>query len=164
MIARMPLAPKPPSASLVEMTELVMPTDGNSLGTAFGGRIVQWTDLAGGVCAMRHAGVPVVTVSIDQLTFLAPIRIGHVALLEARVNAVFRSSMEVGVEVTAENPLTGERQKCCDAYLSFVALGPDKRPTEVPPLRVETDEEKRRERDAHTRRAARLALREALCR
>src|SRR5574341_1071389 len=156
----MALAPKPPSSSLVEMTELVMPTDGNALGTAFGGRIVQWTDLAAGVCAMRHAGVPCVTVSIDQLTFLAPIRPGHVALLEARANAVFRSSREVGVVVIAENPLTGERHKCCDAYLSFVALGADKRPTEVPPLLVASEDEKRRERDAHTRRAARLALRE----
>src|SRR5512145_222472 len=160
----MPPAPKPPSASLVEMTQLVMPPDGNALGSAFGGRIVQWTDLAAGVCAMRHAGVPCVTVSIDQLTFLAPIRIGHVALLEARVNAVFRSSMEVGVEVVAENPLTGERHKCCDAYLTFVALGADKRPTEVPPLLTETADEKRRERDARTRRETRLALREALCR
>jgi acyl-CoA hydrolase len=146
------------------MTELVMPPDGNTLGTAFGGRIVQWSDLAGGVCAMRHAGMSVVTVSIDQLTFLAPIRVGHVALLEARVNAVFRTSMEVGVQVVAENPFTGERHKCCDAFFTFVALGPDKRPTELPPLRVETDEERRRERDAHVRRRARLALREALCR
>jgi acyl-CoA hydrolase len=160
----MPLAPKPPSASLVEMTELVMPPDANAFGTAFGGRIVQWTDLAGGVCAMRHAGLAVVTVSIDQLTFLAPIRVGHVALLTARVNAVFRTSMEVGVEVVAENPLTGERHKCCDAYLSFVALGPDKKPTGIPPLQPVTDEERRRERDAHVRRAHRLALREALCR
>ena len=159
----MPLAPKPPSASQVQMTELVMPTDGNALGTAFGGRIVQWTDLAAGVCAMRHAGVACVTVSFDQFTVLAPIRIGHVAVLDARINAVFRSSMEVGVEVVAENPLTGERHLCCDAYLSFVALGPDRRPTALPPLLVTTDEEKRRERDAQTRRAARLALREALC-
>lgn len=140
-----------------------MPTDANGLGTAFGGRIVQWTDLAAGVCAMRHARMAVVTVSIDQLTFLAPIRIGYVALLRAQVNAVFRTSMEIGVEVVAENPLTGERHKCCDAYLSFVALGPDKRPTEVPPLLTETEEEKRRERDAHARRRSRLALREAIC-
>jgi acyl-CoA hydrolase len=160
----MPVAAKPPSASLVEMTELVMPSDANGLGSAFGGRIVQWTDLAAGVCAMRHAGLPVVTVSIDQLTFLAPLRIGYVAVLEARVNAVFRSSMEVGVEVVAENPLTGERHKCCDAFLSFVALGADKRPIEVPKLLIATEEERRRERDAHTRRDSRLALRAALCR
>jgi acyl-CoA hydrolase len=159
----MALTPKPPSDSLVEMTELVMPSDANALGTAFGGRIVQWTDLAAGVCAMRHSRLPVVTVSIDQLTFLAPVRIGHIALLRAQVNAVFRSSMEVGVEVSTEDPRTGERYKCCDAYLTFVALGGDNRPTEVAPLVTESAEEKRRERDARTRREARLALRAALC-
>jgi acyl-CoA hydrolase len=159
----MALTPKPPSGSLVEMTELVMPSDANALGTAFGGRIVQWTDLAAGVCAMRHSRLPVVTVSIDQLTFLAPVRIGHIALLRAQVNAVFRSSMEVGVEVSTEDPRTGERYKCCDAYLTFVALGGDNRPTEVAPLLTESAEEKRRERDARTRREARLALRAALC-
>jgi acyl-CoA hydrolase len=159
----MALTPKPPSDSLVEMTELVMPSDANALGTAFGGRIVQWTDLAAGVCAMRHSRLPVVTVSIDQLTFLGPVRIGHIALLRAQVNAVFRSSMEVGVEVSTEDPRTGERRKCCDAYLTFVALGGDNRPTEVAPLLAESAEEKRRERDARTRREARLALRAALC-
>jgi acyl-CoA hydrolase len=159
----MALTPKPPADSLVEMTELVMPSDANALGTAFGGRIVQWTDLAAGVCAMRHSRLPVVTVSIDQLTFLAPVRIGHIALLRAQVNAVFRSSMEVGVEVSTEDPRTGERHKCCDAYLTFVALGGDNRPTEVAPLLTESAEEKRRERDARTRREARLALRAALC-
>jgi len=141
-----------------------MPTDANTLGSAFGGRIVQWTDLAAGMAAMRHARLPCVTVSIDQLTFLAPIRIGHIALLRAQVNAAFRTSMEVGVEVSTENPLSGERRKCCDAYLTFVALGLDKRPTEVPPLLVEAEDEKRREQDAHTRRDSRLALRAALCR
>jgi acyl-CoA hydrolase len=146
------------------MTQLVMPTDANTLGSAFGGRIVQWTDLAAGMAAMRHARLPCVTVSIDQLTFLAPIRIGHIALLRAQVNAAFRTSMEVGVEVSTENPLSGERRKCCDAYLTFVALGLDKRPTEVPPLLVEAEDEKRREQDAHTRRDSRLALRAALCR
>jgi acyl-CoA hydrolase len=104
----------------------------------------------------------VVTVSIDSLTFLAPIRIGHMALLTAQVNAVFSTSMEVGVEVSSEDPMTGERRKCCDAYLTFVALGPDRRPTAVPPLLVETEEERRREREARVRREARLSLRAAL--
>ena len=118
-------APKPPSESLVEMTELVMPSDANALGTAFGGRIVQWTDLAAGVCAMRHSRLPVVTVSIDQLTFLAPVRIGHIALLRAQVNAVFRSSLEVGVEVSTEDPRTGERhwrtRTTCSAWCGRAA-------------------------------------------
>jgi acyl-CoA hydrolase len=154
--------PKPVSQSRVEHTHLVMPGDANNLGTAFGGMIMQWTDVAGALAAMRHARGPVVTVSIDQLTFLAPIRIGHMALLTAQVNAVFSTSMEVGVEVSSEDPMTGERRKCCDAYLTFVALGPDRRPTAVPPLLAETEEEKRREREARVRREARLALRAAL--
>jgi acyl-CoA hydrolase len=153
---------KPASASRVEVTHFVMPTDANGLGTAFGGIVMQWTDLAAAMSAMRHARLPVVTASIDQLTFLAPIRIGQMAILTAHVTAVFGTSMEVEVEVVSEDPRTGERRRCCDAFLTFVALGPDGRPTRVPPLRVETEEERRRERAARVRREARLALRTSL--
>ncbi len=155
-------APKPASASRVQVTHLVMPGDANVIGTAFGGKVMEWTDMAASMAAMRHARVPVATASIDQLTFLAPVRIGHMALLVAQVNAVFSTSMEVGVEVQTEDPETGARRKCCDAYLTFVALGPGGRPTPAPPLATETEEERRRERDAHVRRESRLALREAL--
>jgi acyl-CoA hydrolase len=154
--------PKPVSESRVEVTHMVMPGDANSLGTAFGGKLMQWTDMAAAMAAMRHSRLPVVTVSVDQLTFLAPVRIGHMAILVAQVNAVFSTSMEVGVEVQTEDPRTGERRKCCDAFLTFVALGPDKRPTALPPLAPATDDERRRERDARVRRDARLALRAAL--
>lgn len=152
-------APKPAADSRVEVTHLVMPFDANTLGTAFGGTVMQWTDLAAAMAAMRHARVPVVTASIDQLSFLAPIRIGQMAILHAQVNAVFGTSMEVGVEVQTEDPLTGERRKCCDAFLTFVSLGPDGQPTRAPPLRTDTDDERRREREARERRAARLASR-----
>jgi acyl-CoA hydrolase len=84
------------------------------------------------------------------------------AILVAQVNAVFATSMEIGVEVLAEDPRTGERRKCCDAFLTFVALGADKRPVAVPPLLPENDDERRREREARVRREARLALRAAL--
>jgi acyl-CoA hydrolase len=154
--------PKPVSESRVEVTQMVMPGDANSLGTAFGGKVMQWTDLAAAMAAMRHARLPVVTVSVDQLTFLAPVRIGHMAILVAQVNAVFSTSMEVGVEVQTEDPRTGARRKCCDAFLTFVALGADNRPTTIPPLRPEDDDERRREREARVRRDARLALRAAL--
>ena len=154
--------PKPASLSRVEHTHLVMPGDANNLGTAFGGMIMAWTDVAAAMAGMRHARGPVVTVSIDQLSFLAPIRVGHMAHLTAQVTAVFKTSMEIGVEVTSEDPMTGERRKCCDAYLTFVALGPDKRPMQVPPLVAETEEERRREREARVRRESRLALRAAL--
>ncbi len=152
---------KPASASQVEIIELVMPSDANVLGSAFGGKVMQWTDLAASLAAMRHARAPVVTASIDRLSFRAPIRIGHMACLRAQVNAVFGTSMEVGVEVVTEDPRSGERRSCCDAFLTFVALGPDGRPTRAPPLLAETEAERRREREAQARRAARLAGREA---
>jgi len=155
-------APKPASASRVEVTHLVQPGDANVLGTAFGGQVMQWTDVTAAMAAMRHSRLPVVTASIDQLSFLAPIRIGHMAILHAQVTAVFQTSMEVGVEVLSEDPRTGERRKCCDAFLTFVALGPDGRPVAVPPLLAEGEEEQRRERDARVRRDARLELRDAL--
>lgn len=150
------LEPKSPSESRVEMTELVMPTDANNLGSAFGGRIVQWMDLAGAVAARRHARRPVVTAAIDQLTFLAPVRVGHVALLRAQVNAAFGTSMEVEVEVFDEDPDTGQRRRCCDAFLTFVALGPDRKPTPVPALVLVGEDDQAREREAHRRRARRL--------
>jgi acyl-CoA hydrolase len=156
------MEPKSPSASRVEVTHFVMPGDANTLGTAFGGTLMQWTDLAAGMAAMRHSRLPVVTASIDQLTFLAPARIGHMALLVAQVTAVFTTSMEVNVEVSTEDPRTGERRRCCDAYLTFVAIDGSGRPTKAPPLATETDEERRREREARVRRASRLALRTAL--
>src|SRR5579862_7791001 len=95
---------RPPSLSRCEMTELVLPGDANSLGTIFGGKVMQWVDIAAAVAAMRHAGMQVVTASIDALHFLTPIRVGEVVVLRAQVNEVFRSSMEVGVRVEAEDP------------------------------------------------------------
>ncbi len=152
-------SPKPASASRVETTQVVMPSDANVLGTAFGGKVMEWTDLAAALAAPRHARMPVVTASIDQLSFLAPIHVGQVVVLHAQVNAVFGSSMEVGVEVMAEDPITGGRKKCCDAFLTFVALGRDGRPARAPPLVAESPEERRREREAVARRQARLAAR-----
>lgn len=151
--------PKPPSESRVEMTELAMPTDANNLGTVFGGRIVQWMDLAGAMAARRHARTPVVTAAMDELTFQAPVRLGHVAILQARVNAAFGTSMEVEVEVFDENPDTGVRRRCCDGFLTFVSLGKDNRPARVTPLLLQAPDEVERERAAHARRARRLASR-----
>ncbi len=155
---------KPASASRTEVTHLVMPGDANVLGSAFGGMVMQWIDLAASMAAMRHSRLPCVTASIDQLSFLAPVRIGHMAILVARVTAVFSTSMEVNVEVSTEDPRTGERRRCCDAYLTFVALDDAGRPTPVAPLRAESDDDRRRERAARVRRESRLALRAALAR
>jgi acyl-CoA hydrolase len=152
---------KPSSASRIEVTHLVLPGDANVLGTAFGGMVMQWTDLAAGMAAMRHARLPVVTASIDRLSFVAPLKVGHMAIVTAQVNAVFGTSLEVGVEVVSEDPRTGERRKCCDAFLTFVALDGAGRPTAVVPLAATSDEERRREAEARARREARLAGREA---
>ena len=154
-----PPPPKPPSESRVEMTELAMPTDANNLGTVFGGRIVQWMDLAGAMPARRHARTPVVTAAMDELTFQAPVRLGHVAILQARVNAAFGSSMEVEVEVFDEDPDTGVRRRCCDGFLTFVSLGKDNRPATVPQILPEGDLERQCHEAAHARRARRLASR-----
>jgi acyl-CoA hydrolase len=149
------------SSSVVEMIQLVMPSDANTLGTAFGGKVMQWIDLCASVSARRHAGVTCVTASIDSLNFLAPIKIGSVAILHARVNAVFGTSMEVGVDVMVEEPETGTRSKCCDAFLTFVALGSDGKPARAPLLLAQSPEEEERVRQAQARRAARLSGRRA---
>jgi acyl-CoA hydrolase len=158
----MGMTPSQPSASRVEMTHLVQPPDANVLGTVFGGRIAAWTDLAAAMAAMRHSRLPVVTASIAQLTFLAPIRVGHIAILHAQVTAVFRTSMEVAVDVVSEDPRTGRRRLCCESYLTFVGLGADGKPTEVPALQTTTEAERRREGEARLRRESRLALRARL--
>jgi acyl-CoA hydrolase len=151
---------KPASASRIETTHLVMPPDANGHGTAFGGIVMQWMDVAASMAAMRHARLPVVTASVDQLTFLAPLRVGDMAILVARVNATFGTSLEVEVEVVSEHPTTGARERCCDAFLTFVAVGPDGRPTRVPELRCDTEEERSRAQGARARREARLAQRQ----
>ncbi len=147
------------AASRVETTHIVMPYDANNFGTAFGGTVMAWIDQAAAMTAMRHARLPVVTASVDQLDFLAPLRQGQMAILVARVNATFSRSLEVEVDVTSEDPRTGARQRCCAAFLTFTALGPDGRPTRVPPLLCESDEERQRAEQALARREARLAQR-----
>jgi acyl-CoA hydrolase len=147
---------KTPRASRVVKTETVMPGDGNALGTAFGGRIAEWIDVAAAIACQRHCRSRVVTASMDDLHFLKPIRVGMIVEMRARVNATFRSSMEAGVRIESENPLTGERAHVCSAYLTFVALDQHGKTVEVPPLVLENDEDRRREQDARRRRAVRL--------
>ncbi len=155
------LAAKLASSSCVEMTQLVMPSHANRLNTAFGGQVVSWVDLAAGIAAQRHTRMPCVTASIDQLSFLSPIHVGDVVILRARLNAVFGTSMEIEVVVEAEDLGTGVRRPCCDAFLTFVALGPDGKPARAPLLLTETEAEARRQAEARERRAARIACRTA---
>lgn len=147
-------------ASEVIMTQLVLPTHTNALGTVFGGTVMSWIDIAAAIAAQRHSQKDVVTASIDELHFLAPIYQGWVVNLKAGVNFVSKSSMEVGVRVESENPKTGERFHTASAYLTFVCLGSTGKPTAVPPLTLKTDDEKRRFKEAQIRREGRLDRRE----
>ncbi len=147
--------PRPVSASKVVMTELVHPSHTNALGSIFGGTIMSWVDIAAAICAQRHSRSNVVTASIDGLDFVQPVYKGWVVNLNASINFAGRTSMEVGVRVDAENPVTGERFHTASAYLTFVALGPDGKPVEVPPVVAETETEKRRYIAAKARRDSR---------
>jgi acyl-CoA hydrolase len=148
--------PRPASDSRVETVFQILPGDANPHGTAFGGRIVAAVDTTAAMAAMRHCRKPVVTASMDEIHFVSPVKIGHAVILRAQVNAAFRTSMEVGVRVDSEDPLTGQRRHAATAYLTFVALGEDGKPTAVPPLLASADEETRRQSEAAARRAHRL--------
>jgi len=153
---------KPVRESISEYSELALPNDANGHGNLLGGRVMHLVDLAGAMAAMRHARKPVVTASVDSLHFLHPVHISELMVLRSSVNRVFRTSMEVGVKVETENLMTGKRLHTCSAYLTFVALDADKRATGVPPVIPETEEEKRRYREALERREYRLQLRSRL--
>ena len=153
---------KPVRESISEYSELALPNDANGHGNLLGGRVMHLVDLAAAMAAMRHARKPVVTASVDSLHFLHPVHISELVILRSSVNRVFRTSMEVGVKVETENLMTGKRVHTCSAYLTFVALGDDKRATVVPPVIPESEEEHRRYREAGERREYRLALRSRL--
>lgn len=143
----------------VDMVQLVQPEDANPLGVAFGGKVVQWMDIAAAIAATRHARRPVVTASIDHLSFLAPIRIGDFVNIRAAVNYVGRTSMEVGVSIESENPITGIKNRTTRGYLTFVALGDDGKPMPIPPVVPETEQEKERYEEAKRRRELKLQWR-----
>jgi acyl-CoA hydrolase len=145
--------------SISDYSELALPTDANGLGNVLGGKVMHLVDLAGAMAAIRHARRPVVTLSVDRLQFLHPVHIGELIILRSSVNRVFQTSMEVGVKVTTENLMTGERRHTCSAYLTFVALDENRRPTAIAPVIPETEDEKRRYQEAAERREYRLATR-----
>lgn len=146
--------------SVVIMTEMVLPTHTNSLNSVFGGVIMSWIDIAAAIAAQRHCQRPVVTASIDDLHFVKPVFKGWVVNLKASVNFTSHTSMEVGVRVDAENPITGEKFHTASAYLTFVALDANGKPTSVPPITPESQDEIRRFKAAQTRRKWRLERRE----
>ncbi|HEX8822461.1 MAG TPA: acyl-CoA thioesterase [Archangium sp.] len=151
------LPPKSPRESEVVMTQMILPSDANAVNTAFGGKVMEWIDICGAVAAQRHCRQVVVTASMDDLHFHAPIKVGWTVTLHSRVIATFRTSMEVGVTATAENPLTGERHIATSALLTFVALTADGKRIPVPPLKLETEQEREAFREAEQRRKERLS-------
>ena len=151
---------RPVRESASEMSEHALPNDANSLGNLFGGKVMSLVDLAGALAAMRHARCPVVTASVDYLNFIHPVHIGQLVILRSSVNRVYRTSMEVGVQVTVEDLLTGDRKHTCSAYLTFVAIDHNGGKVMIPPVIPETDEEIRRFNEAGERRRIRLEMRE----
>ncbi len=141
------------------MTQVVLPQFANALGNVFGGQVMAWVDICAAVASQRHCRAQVVTASIDAVHFIEPIKLGDVVVLRGQVNQVFHTSMECGVSVESENPLTGERRRAVKAYATFVALDAAGRPMAVPAIEHETDEDARRAREADERRRRRLALR-----
>jgi acyl-CoA hydrolase len=141
------------------MAEIVLPEDSNSRGTIFGGRVLALIDKCAAIAAMRHAQSEVVTASLDSVDFHSSVRVGNVLVLKGRLNAVFRSSMEIEVEVLAEDPLTGSRRLTTRAFVTMVAMGPAGHPVAAPPLEAADDDARARVAAAERRRAARTARR-----
>ena len=156
------LQPKPASHARVTLTQLMEVTDANVAGNVHGGVVMRLADTAAALAAIRHAGTLCVTVSVDELSFLEPVHVGDLLTLHASVNAVGTTSLEVGVRVESEDPVTGRLVHAATAYLVFVALDADGHPRAVRPLLVETDEDRRRQSEAMLRREARQAHKEAV--
>ncbi|HMD41335.1 MAG TPA: acyl-CoA thioesterase [Candidatus Acidoferrum sp.] len=151
---------KPVSASRSEMSEIVLPAQTNPLGKLLGGQVMHLVDMVAAMAAHRHSSSYVVTASVDSIDFRNPINLGEIVTLTSQVNRVFRTSMEVGVEVYSENVMLGEKKHTTSAYVTFVAIDEHTRcPKIVAPLIVKTAEERRRFREALKRREVRLALR-----
>src|SRR5947208_16831321 len=146
------------AASRAEMLEVVLPNDANPLGNILGGKVMHLIDIAGAIAAHRHSRSHVVTVSVDNLDFVYPVRVGQVILLRSHVTRAFHTSMEVEVKVYLEDYITGQRRQTSSAFVTYVAVDCEGRPTAVPRLMVRTAEEKRRYRETMERRRWRLEL------
>ena len=153
---------KKPTESEMTTARLMMPTDANVLGNVFGGSIMKYMDEIAAIVAWMHAGKNVVTASIDRMNFYAPVYVGNLLILKATVNYVGTTSMEIGVRIEAVDPTTRRGTRTGSCYLTYVALDEKGKPTPIPPLVVTTAAEKRRFKDAMTRRKLREAETAAL--
>ena len=149
---------KKASESIVVMTELVLPNDTNNFGNLMGGRLMYWMDIAAALAAMKHCSAPVVTASVDNISFESPIKIGNVVHIEAKVTRAFNSSMEVHMKVWGEDAIQQYKYKSNEAYYTFVSLDPNNKPRAVNKVIPETDEEKLLYEGALRRRQLRLVL------
>lgn len=156
------LTPKRPADSATETVQVVLPNDANPLGFILGGTVMHLIDIAGAIACHRHTRSLLVTAAVDGLQFLHSIKVGDLIILNAKVTAAWTTSLEVEVEVFSEETLTGVRRMTSRAFLTFVAIDRDGERLPVPGLILETEEEQRRAREAHARRAQRLEARKAL--
>ena len=147
-----------PSESQTLMTEIVLPNDTNVFGNLMGGRLIYWMDIAAAISAQRHCNAPVVTASVDNISFENPIKLGNTVHIEARISRAFNTSMEIYLRGWGEDFLQKFKYKSNEAYYTFVALDPNRKPMPVPQLLPETDEEKRLFDGALRRRQVRLIL------
>ncbi|MCV9386548.1 acyl-CoA thioesterase [Reichenbachiella ulvae] len=154
----MTLSKKTPKESQVIKTELVLPNDTNTFNNLMGGRLLHLMDICSAICAQRHSGSVVVTASVDNVSFSQPIALGEVVNMKATVTRAFKSSMEVFIEVTAEDAPGGVLKPSNSAYFTFVAVGDDNKPRPVPEVEPETEEEKAQHAGALRRRQLRLVL------
>ena len=155
----MDLMAKPASESATEMVQVVLPNDTNPLGFILGGTVMHLIDIAGAIACHRHTRTLLVTAAVDDLQFLHSIKVGDLIILKSRVTCAFTTSLEVQVDVFSEEILTGKRRMTSTAFLTFVAIDRDGAKVHVPPLVVESDEERRVCDEAHARRTARLQRR-----
>ena len=153
------LAPKRASESATEMVQVVLPNDANPLGFILGGTVMHLIDIAGAIACHRHTRTLLVTAAVDDLQFLHPIKVGDLIILKSRVTCAFNTSLEVQVEVFSEETLTGRRRMTSRAFLTFVAVDSSGGRVRVPPLLVETDEQRQICEEATRRRSRRLARR-----
>ena len=153
----MALTPKRWQDSATETVQVVLPNDSNPLGYILGGTVMHMIDITGAIACHRHTNSLALTAGVDSLDFLHPIKVGDMIILKSRVTATFRTSLEVEVEVFSEEITSGDRRLTSHAYLTFVSLDQSGRPKEVPPLLLESDDDRARNRQASARRAERLA-------
>lgn len=156
------MEPRQPSESSSLITRWMGVADANTAGNVHGGTIMRMCDEVAGIAAIRHSGSRVVTAGMDRMTFLHPVLVGMILTVRGTVNAAWRTSMEVGVRVEAEDVHTGEVMHTSTAYLTMVALTPEGKPAPVPPVDPQTDTERRRQREAELRRETRLREREQI--